>query len=497
MAARGWRRLTLSQRLSLVFALLLLASSGVSAWLQVRAAMRQEDEVVQRLSRGLAAHIATHTVLVDGGRVQATAVHDLFDMLMVVNPSVEVYLLAPDGRLIGDAAPAGHLKRDRVDLGPVQRLLAGDALPIEGDDPRSASARKVFSAAPLRSGGVDAGYVYVVLQGEARDALSAAVGANAALRTTLVSMALVALCAVVAGLLAFRSITRRLRGVTAGVQRYASGGLGAVDPAAAPPPAASAAPADGDEIAVLDHAFAQMAARIAEQWRELVRQDAQRRELVANISHDLRTPLTSLHGYLETLAVKGGGLSDAERGRYLEIALAQSRKVGRLAQQLFELARLEHGGVTPVKERFSLAELVQDVFQKFELAAQARRLELSVDVAQGLPTVNADLGLIERVLTNLLDNAIRHTPEGGNIEVALRAESGAVAVEVADSGPGVPASLHGGLFVRPSILSDAPLDRGGLGLVIVQRILALHDSTIRLVRKPGRGAVFAFSLGAA
>ena len=142
---------------------------------------------------------------------------------------------------------------------------------------------------------------------------------------------------------------------------------------------------------------------------------------------------------------------------------------------------------------------MQDVFQKFELAAGARRLSLSADVAQGLPAVNADLGLIERVLTNLLDNAIRHTPEGGSVEVVLRPEGGhrAVAVEVADTGPGVAPSLHGGLFVRPSILGNAPQDRGGLGLVIVQRILALHDSTIRLVRRPGRGAVFAFSLGAA
>jgi signal transduction histidine kinase len=97
---------------------------------------------------------------------------------------------------------------------------------------------------------------------------------------------------------------------------------------------------------------------------------------VANISHDLRTPLGSIHGYLETLSLKDETLSAAERQRYLGIALAQSRKVGRLAQALFELARLEHGSVQPELEPFSLSDLIQDVFQKFELQARSGRSAL-------------------------------------------------------------------------------------------------------------------------
>ena len=128
-----------------------------------------------------------------------------------------------------------------------------------------------------------------------------------------------------------------------------------------------------------------MTQRIAEQWRELTAQDQQRRELVASISHDLRTPPTSLHGYLETLRLKADRLSEVERRRYLDIAIGQSRKVGHLAQELFELARLEYGAVTPEKERFSLPELLQDVFQKFELPAQAREQQLKLEVAPDLP----------------------------------------------------------------------------------------------------------------
>ncbi|HAV72660.1 MAG TPA: two-component sensor histidine kinase, partial [Stenotrophomonas sp.] len=233
-----------------------------------------------------------------------------------------------------------------------------------------------------------------------------------------------------------------------------------------------------------------------EQWQQLRQQDLQRRELVANISHDLRTPLSSLHGYLETLALKDATLSADERQRYLSIALSQSHKVGRLAQALFELARLEHGGVVLDRQAFSLPDLVQDVFQKFELAAQSRRQSLSADIAPGLPPVVADLALIERVLTNLLDNAIRHTPEGGHVTVTLRAGDGEVQISVADSGPGIAPERRDSLFTAMPALGSQRPDSGGLGLLIVHRILQLHGRDIRLLESR-EGALFVFSLPAA
>ena len=483
-------RASLSQRLSVVFAVLLLACCGASAWLQMEANVRHEQEVTQRLSSGLAAHIASNSTLMGRGGLNEAAVRDLFDKLMAVNPSVEVYLLAPDGRIEAQAAPPGHLKRNQVDVAPIRRLLAGGPLPILGDDPRSDAVRKVFSAAPLRVDGRDAGYVYVVLFGEEREALAANVAASSVLRTTLWSMGLVALLGLVAGLAAFHLITRPLRELTVAVRRFETDGVDALNNSV---PAPGLARQGSDEIATLGQAFAQMTQRIAEQWRELTLQDQQRRELFANISHDLRTPLTSLHGYLETLLVKADSLNTADSRRYLEIALAQSRKVARLAQELFELARLEYGVVRPEKESFALADLVQDVFQKFELAAEARRQRLVPDIAPGLPVVTADLGMIERVLTNLLDNAIRHTPEGGEIVVQLRQQKEGVQVEISDTGPGIPSELRTVLFMRPAFSSGGGRG-GGLGLVIVQRILQLHGSDIRLLPRSDKGAVFSFRL---
>ena len=157
---------------------------------------------------------------------------------------------------------------------------------------------------------------------------------------------------------------------------------------------------------------------------------------MANISHDLRTPLASLHGYLETLSLKDASLTPDERRRYLGIALDQSRKVGGLAQSLLELVRLEHGFVQPVLERFSLTDLVQDIFQKFELNAESRHVQLKASFAPSVSGVCADLGLIERVLTNLFDNALRYTPAGGVIEIRLVPQGKFVEITVSDSGPG-------------------------------------------------------------
>ncbi len=310
-------------------------------------------------------------------------------------------------------------------------------------------------------------------------------------------MALVTLLGLVAGLVAFGLITRPLRRLTDAMRRFDADGPPVPLRISSRHVPRSRYASKDDEIVVLETAFAQMAERIGEQWRALTRQDRERRELVANISHDLRTPLSSLHGYLETLSLKADTLGETDRRRYLSIALAQSAKVGRLAQALFELARLEHGMVEPERETFSLADLVQDVFQKFELAAESRRHRTcGRSSRRGCRPCRPISAMIERVLTNLLDNAIRHTPAEGTIEVDLASLGGRVSVTVSDTGPGIPPQQREALFQRP-FTSGGAHRGGGLGLLIVQRMLQLHRSQIRLVDREGRGTTFQFELAAA
>lgn len=488
------QRLSLSQRLSAVFVALLLACCAASVALQLSGSEKHEQEVIQRLSQDLAPQIARYPELMEPQGLNPSAVHGLFDKLMAVNPSVEVYLLDERGRIQSYSAPEGAVKRSQVNLAPVRQLLSGGALPVFGDDPRSPDGKKVFSVAPLQAAGRDAGYVYVILQGESRESLASHVNTGSAANTMLRSMALVALLGMVAGLAAFRLITRPLRTLTQAVRGLETHGMSWLPQAR---PLLRQAARGGSEIEVLSQSFERLAQRTQEQWQALRNQDQQRRELFANLSHDLRTPLTSLHGYLETLRMKSEVLEPQEQCRYLDIALEQSRKVGRLAQEMFELARLEYGVVKPEMEQFFLADLLQDVFQKFELAVEAKKQRLMADIAPGLPPVTADLAMIERVLVNLIDNAIRATAEGGAITVQLQPHGqGGTEIMVRDTGPGVSSELQAYLFERPVFTGTVGQDArsGGFGLMIVHRILQLHKSTIQLMSQPGAGAVFRFVL---
>jgi hypothetical protein len=252
-----------------------------------------------------------------------------------------------------------------------------------------------------------------------------------------------------------------------------------------------------------DGTDSQLAAALAEVERLRAELDASaaalRRDLVANVSHDLRAPLVAMRGYLELLAGRGEQLGADERQRFVAIALRQCEHLGRLVDELFELARLEVPGTALVRERFALAELATDVVQKFALAAERGRVSLGVDIAERLPLVDADLGLVERVLDNLIDNALRHTPAGGSVRIVLERTGSDVRVRVRDTGSGIAAADLAHVFERHWRGAAAkPRDRsGGLGLAIAQRIVGLHGGRIEVESALARGTSFSFSLPAA
>lgn len=483
------RRLTLSQRLTLLFIALLSLCAIVACGVQLWASKQYGDAMVQRLSGGLAQHIIQREPLLDKqGQVERSALQPLFNRLMTFNPSVELYILSPQGELLADAAPPGHIKRQSVSITPVQQALSGATMPVYGDDPRS-DKQKVFSVAPLRQNGELRGYLYIILQGEELNALAEQAWQKTLWSTVLWSLLLVALFGALAGGLVWYWVTRPVRLLTHEVSGLEQDSISAIKQLAARPLESQPA----GEVALLRNNFIELAQKIASQWDQLADSDRQRREFIANISHDLRTPLTALLGYLETLSLKSATLSAEENQHYLAIALRQGHKVRHLSQQLFELARLEHGSIKPQRERFAIGELISDVAQKFDLAVETRQLRLHIDVPRPLPMINADLSMIERVVTNLLDNAIRHTPPGGEIGLKVWQEGEQLQVEVNDSGPGIDDHLRETLFQRPSALSpQASRDnRGGLGLLIVKRMLELHGGEIRLM-EAARGACFRF-----
>lgn len=186
-----------------------------------------------------------------------------------------------------------------------------------------------------------------------------------------------------------------------------------------------------------------------------------------------------------------------QQRHYVEIAARHSERLGRLVAELFELAKLDAHVTQLHAEPFSLAELVQDTVQKFTLPAQAKNISIDVDYQEQLPFVHGDIGLIERVLVNLLENALRYTDAGGVIRLRLHAGKDAVTVQVADTGCGIPVQEI--LFIfdrcyRVERPGHADSEGAGLGLAIAQRIVQLHGQNIRVESQPQQGTSFFFDL---
>jgi signal transduction histidine kinase len=297
----------------------------------------------------------------------------------------------------------------------------------------------------------------------------------------------------VAGLLVFGMLTRRLRDLANEVDAFRDSNFtGQVRIKSADP--------HGDEIDRLGYAFEQMERRMVEQVERLQQIDVMRRDLLANVSHDLRTPLASMRGYLETLLLKEGSLSREEQRNYLEVAAKQSDRLGKLVANLFELTKLDAHEVALNPEPFAIAELLQDVAQKFGLAANERNVRIETSFTASALQVNADIGLIERVLENLIENALRHCPSGAVIRLGLEGSEGRVAVEVTDTGAGIGAEDLPHVFERHYRAERSASGGGGgagLGLAITKRILDLHGAEIKVQSMLGRGTTFRFELPAA
>lgn len=473
-------RMGFTARLSLALAALLCALGAVIAAVGTQALAMQQQETLQRLSRGLAEHIVEHWPgLAANGAVERRGLDEVLGMLMVVNPAIEVYLLDRNGRVTAYLGDAAAVRQPHVDLGPVRAFLGGAALPLHSTDPRAAGGPgKIFSAAPLPGG---AGYLYVVLEGQAAAQIAGHVGHDRLWRSAAWMLAAALLAVLIVGALVLTQLTRPLRRLARRMHAY----RGAGDQP--PPPAA-------DEVRAMATAFEHLTARIEGQIAEQAQAQAAHREVIANVAHDLRTPLTALHGHLEALRRE---LAPDDAQRRLTIALDQSDKVRRLSQQLFELASLQASEQVAHVERFRLDELVSDAVQKFAFAPGAPPVTLTGPPPEPL-VLEGDLQLVERALTNLIDNALRHAPDAGTVEVMLQRDAARAQILIEDRGPGLPAEVQRRLDTGQS-LREPPIRRpgggfGGLGLAIAQRIAQLHGGSLSTRPAAHGGTVLCLAL---
>jgi signal transduction histidine kinase len=482
---------TLYSRLSFALIGLFLVTGLLYTLITVSTTERYLQEITQHFNRDLAARIVADRGLVIDGEMDDQALEKTFSAYMEINPSIEIYLLDKEGNILAYSADPGKVKRKRVDLQPIQAFLSGEGFPLLGDDPRSHDRRKAFSVTPVPAGDMPAGYLYVVLRGEEYDNAEQAVQESYALRYSASAVAVSLGFGLLTGLLLFHWLTRRIQRLSRVMSSFQHSDFTQHAPFTKPQPGPG-----GDEVDQLGATFDEMAVRIIDQWGQLKQQDRLRRELVAQVSHDLRTPLAALHGYLETINMKGEELKQTRRDEYLTIALNQSERLKRMVEDLFDLASLDAQETQPASEPMPLAELVQDVIQKFQLQAQQAGVSLAWRIPATSPYVRADYALTERVLDNLIVNALGHVEEGDSITLEISQMEHEAVVSVCDSGRGIDAGVLPHIF-EPFFKKrqeGKARDHAGLGLAIAQRMVELQGGRISAVNSKGGGACFRFTL---
>jgi len=481
----------LSNKLVITLLGLLLALSAIFISFTINSLPRFLQEVNQNLNINLANNIVKEKHLMVDNQVNNNAMNSVFMGLMLVNPMIEVYLLDTDGKILSYSAPENTVKRESINLQPVKQLLADQSqLPIVGNDPRHLDSNKVFSVAEIKQNNQLQGYLYIILASQAFDSVFKLLESSYMLQLWLVSVIISLLFTSIAGILILKHITRRLHFLNHVIDSFK---LNNFRKTINLPERFNGKP--GDEIDQLGSSFRELSERIIQQVKQLEHNDKSRRELIANVSHDLRTPLASLQGYLETLLLKENSLSDGDKQLYINTAMQHSNHLKKLISELFELSTLENNPAELHFEPFSMSELVQDVTQQFDLKARDKSIQINAQIPEQQAFVSADISLIQRLLENLIENAIKYTPEGGKVKVTLLAKEESVSTSITDTGEGISSDDLPYIFDRFYRADKQRQTEGtGLGLAIVKRILQLHNSKIDVQSIPQHGTTLTFHL---
>jgi signal transduction histidine kinase len=311
---------------------------------------------------------------------------------------------------------------------------------------------------------------------------------------------IVVFCIMTGALLIARSIARPVRLLSFAAEQFGEGNFSA------------RAPSEGrDEISRLGSSFNAMAERLEKREARRAELDRLKSEFVSSVSHELRTPLTTIKALTKLLL--RDGLSEAKRREYVETISVECDRQIDLVLNLLDLSRIEGGVFRITHERVDVSEVISSVVKSEARSAEKRKHELRVEPFGELPRVCADPKALRRVLSNIIENAIKYTPDGGRIQLSARAEGDEVLIGVEDNGRGIPAEDMPILFDkfyrgRPAphseatrgattdaeLLEDADVSGVGLGLYLGRNVMEQMGGKIGVVSEVGRGSRFTLHL---
>lgn len=287
-----------------------------------------------------------------------------------------------------------------------------------------------------------------------------------------------------AALVIFRPAQARLRALEDAARRFGDGDLSARAPAIG-----------GDEVSAVAEAFNRMAGDLAARQAQLTEADRARRQLLADVSHELMTPLTAIRGYAETLALPQFAPPSKEGTRAVKVIQEESERIERLVGDLLDLARFEAGGILLAQESVDVGELFDRVTERHAKTAEDKQVAMVVELPDEDLRLVGDPMRIEQALQNLAANALKHTPPGGVVRLGARRDDLRVQLTVGDNGPGIPAEHLPHVFDRFYKADRSRSQSGsGLGLSIVKAIVERHGGSVAVRSVPNVATVFEVTL---
>lgn len=479
-------------KLALSFlAILLLAGTGYTI-----AAIYFSNKYFYETTQRLHAHLAQD--LIDEKFVEASPIDslgnvnkalfgDIMHDMMAVNRAIEVYLLDVNGYVQYSVVldhDAPETNQRRISLEPIHEFIATNGSNyILGDDPKDTSVKSVFSAGYFNKAGKE-GYIYIILAGKEYLTIRDQLFSSYALKLGLGASTLTLLFAAILGILSVWYLTRNLRELVYAARRFKDGDL-----------KYRIKDAEKSDLEGVTTTFNQMADTILADIDKIKSLENLRTELIANISHDLRTPLSIIQGYIETLQMKDDELDPEQRLEYLKTINASGERLSKLIAQLFEYSKLEANQIEPVKEAFLISELANDIHRNNIMMAKKKNISLKLQMDEGIPLVFGDISLVERAIQNLMDNALKFTPNGGEVVVKILAGKEDVEITIKDNGPGIKQENQALIFERYRQMKTGQQGVGaGLGLAIVKKIMELHNASIKVFSRPNEGTAITFRL---
>ncbi|MCP4991641.1 MAG: HAMP domain-containing histidine kinase [Colwellia sp.] len=487
-------KVSLYQRLAITLcAAFMIMASLLLCWSN-SLLQQSKYQAEQKLHLNLAEHLASDNPLLQDGVYDKSALENLFHTLMILGPAFEFYFLDSQGKILTYSADSNKIKRKSVSLIPLKKLINRPTnMPIFGDDPKDLDKKKIFSVSPIYQGELLQGYLYIIIGGEIYDSILTQVQADKDLQKygafVLASLFLLLLILLVV----FSYFTRPIKELAKQMQALKAVKFDQNKVELKQWRNTSST----NEVQFLGATFSNMVRQMNQQFSLLTENDRIRRELLAHLSHDLRTPLATVQGYIETITIKGDNLSSIDRQGYLVTVQRNVNQLKRLIDGIFELAHLENGQVTVNLETFVIGELLHDILDKFSLQAAEKEISLRLEPQQCQYMIYSDIAKLERIMTNLLENAIRHTDVGGEITMTVMQLSKEIKVTVSDSGSGISKEDIAYIFdarYRASNAREDSIQHTGLGLAISQKLSKVLNSELMVKSELGNGSSFSLAL---